>query len=160
MFRKCLRELFMLSRRSSWAATNGVPGAALAGMATIWHGVLLTIPGEGTLISSLNWLASFLLYATIAWVILFIIQTIFVAPFQLWNEQCTKIHVLESEKDNDASRIREIEAHVAQTAALHDLVEEMSRQRAMREKENDPLLKAIFDKKNEQIKKVISPDWH
>jgi hypothetical protein len=82
--RAYVRQCVRLSIRSSWAAANGLGGAAIAGAVVIWRGLIVLIPGDGQAIAAINWLISFILYAVVMWVLLFIVQVVFVAPFQLW----------------------------------------------------------------------------
>lgn len=89
MLPKYLRGIFGIAARSSWIAANGIAGAVLAGLALIWPGVLTLFPEPtDTTVTSweyqANWGLSFLLYAVIAWIVLFCIQVVFFAPFQLW----------------------------------------------------------------------------
>ena len=86
MFGRYFRELIRLAWKSSWAAANGIEGAALAGFATAWFGPLTIIPGKGIL-AALNWLLSYLLYVIPALVLIFVIRVIFIAPFQLWKSR-------------------------------------------------------------------------
>jgi hypothetical protein len=75
------------------------------------------------------------------------------ASYRVWRAERLKVISLEGEIDASPLRIREIEAQEAQPAALRDQTEELRLHRAQREKENDPLIKAFFEKRLEQYKK-------
>jgi hypothetical protein len=83
MLRAYLRGIVVTALQSSWKATNGIAGAAIAGVAMIWPGILIFIPKTFEGAQPTNWLFSFILYAMLAWTILFFIQLIFFAPYQL-----------------------------------------------------------------------------
>jgi hypothetical protein len=81
-----IKKLSKLALRPSFAATNGVAGAALAGAMMIWRGVLPIMAAADAWAPVVNWTATFILYAAISWIILFILEMIFISPFRLWVE--------------------------------------------------------------------------
>jgi TRAP-type C4-dicarboxylate transport system permease small subunit len=87
MLRAYLKESLTVAARSSWRAANGLFGAAIAGAALIWPGVQNFTSRTNWWADAANWLLSFAIYALVAWIILFILQLIFVAPFQLWRSE-------------------------------------------------------------------------
>jgi hypothetical protein len=82
-----LRELARQAVKSSWAAANGLEGAAIAGSVMIWRGVIGIFPGEAHGAQVANWLLSFMAYAAISWAVLFLFRVAFIAPFQVWKAQ-------------------------------------------------------------------------
>jgi len=77
------RTLIGESFRLSWIAANGLFGAALAGAAMIWRGVLPLVSADVSH-SVLNWVLSFAIYAIGSWVVLFICSLVFIAPYRSW----------------------------------------------------------------------------
>jgi hypothetical protein len=70
--------------KSSWTAANGIEGAAIVGVITMWRGNISIISGSGPSIEAVNWALSFILYAAASFVLLFLIRIIFVSPFLIW----------------------------------------------------------------------------
>jgi hypothetical protein len=66
------------------------------------------------------------------------------ASYRVWRAERT--NALEAHLHDSEIRIREIEAQETHTAALIAQIEEMRLQRVQREKENDPIAKAIREK--------------
>lgn len=116
MFRSYFQEIFVVALRSSWKAANGIEGAALAGAAMIWTGVLSIIPGAGSWVQAANWFLSFVLYAIIAWAILFVFRLTFVAPFQLWKREHIENIKITTDADAGNQRRQQIIEHDKKTA--------------------------------------------
>ncbi len=70
---------------ASWVAANGLLGAALAGAAMIWRGVLPLVSTDLTSVS--NWFLSFAIYAICSWIVLFIASAILIAPYRSWQRE-------------------------------------------------------------------------
>jgi hypothetical protein len=68
----------------------------------IWPGRLEIISVAGLWSLAANWLLSFVLYAIIAWIALFVFNLAFVAPFQLWKAERTQ-NVVQAAKASDRS---------------------------------------------------------
>ncbi len=66
------------------------------------------------------------------------------ASYRVWRAERTK--ALEADLHDNEIRIKEIEAQGSHTAALVAQIEEMRLQRFQRERENDPIAKAIREK--------------
>jgi hypothetical protein len=147
--RRCAQRSF----KSSWAATTGLSGAVLGGGAVTLLGSIHFMSGSDRLAQTINGAVTTAIYAVCAWTIILVLRMIFVAPFEEWKEKETKIAALKAEIEGNPLRAREIEAQESQTAALRDQIEEMRLQRVQREKENDPLVKAFFEKRLEQYKR-------
>jgi hypothetical protein len=79
-----IQSLIEESIRSSWAAANGLLGAALGGAAMIWRGVLPLVSTDLTNVS--NWVLSFAIYAIGSWIVLFIANLILIAPYRSWQK--------------------------------------------------------------------------
>jgi hypothetical protein len=84
MLRTYLQRIGKTALQCSWRATNGLAGAALAGVFLIRPGVIAFVQETKWGAQPANWLLSFILYAMIAWTILFFIQLIFFAPYLLY----------------------------------------------------------------------------
>jgi hypothetical protein len=76
-FVKCCVELALAP---AWIAANGIFGSLFGGLLMIWRGEISFFHDNHIL----NWGCSFVLYAAISWVILFMLQMIFVSQYQLW----------------------------------------------------------------------------
>lgn len=79
-----IQSLIEESIRSSWVAANGLFGAALAGAAMIWRGILPLVSTDLTSVS--NWVLSFVIYAIGSWIVLFIASLILIAPYRSWQK--------------------------------------------------------------------------
>jgi len=84
MLRDYVKGILGLAFRSSWKAANGLEGAALAGAALIWPGLLPVFIRDESWAPAARWILSFVLYAAAAVIILFVIRLVFIAPFQIW----------------------------------------------------------------------------
>jgi hypothetical protein len=102
LLRSYLQGIFVIALRSSWRAANGLGGGALGGVAMIWPGRLEIISVAGLWSQGANWLLSFVLYAIIAWIALFVFNLAFVAPFQLWKVERAQ-NALQAAKASDRS---------------------------------------------------------
>jgi hypothetical protein len=139
LLRSYLREVLLIALQSSWRAANGLAGAALGGCATIWLGRLDVVLDKGLLSQIVNWLLSFVLYAAVAWIVIFIFSVVFVAPFRLWKRE--HLQNLANAKGDDSNiRKTEIVDHDRQLASRmrllfpenrkQKLVEDLSAQHA------------------------------
>ena len=63
------------------------------------------------------------------------------ASYRVWKAE--RLKVLEAEMRASPLRLREVEAQEAHAAALQDQADEMRRMRIQREKENDPIQRAL-----------------
>lgn len=128
MFRDYIRGIGANALHSSWRAVNGLAGAAIAGVALIWPGILNLASRSDWWGDPVNWLGSFLLYGATAWIALFTIQFIFLAPFQLWrNERARNINTTSNEANN---RDREVVEHDKKLAAeIRELFPESQKQK-------------------------------
>jgi hypothetical protein len=79
-----IQGLIEESIRSSWVAANGLFGAALAGAAMIWPGVLPLVSTDLTSVS--NWILSFAIYSIGSWIVLFMASLILIAPYRSWQK--------------------------------------------------------------------------
>lgn len=117
MLKAYLEESLTVAAHSSWRAANGLFGAAIAGAALIWPGVQKFILRTDWWADAANWLCSFAIYAVVAWIILFILQLIFVAPFQLWRSERSKNATLEAGSQLNDSHRQEVIEHDRKLAA-------------------------------------------
>lgn len=130
MLKTYLRENLIISARSSWRAANGLSGAAIAGFALIWPGVQNFTSRTDLWANAANWFGSFAIYAAIAWTILFILQFIFVAPFQLWRDERSRNENSTIEDQTKMDRSREIVEHDKRLAArVRELFPEAQKQK-------------------------------
>jgi TRAP-type C4-dicarboxylate transport system permease small subunit len=108
MLKTYLRECLIRAARSSWKAANGLAGAAIAGVALIWPGIQKFGSRTEWWTDATNWLGSFVIYAGIAWAILFALQFIFVAPFTLWRDERNKNAALTADQSANSSNREEV----------------------------------------------------
>src|ERR1700724_3341781 len=73
------RSCAELALAPAWVMANGLFGALLGGFFMIWRGIISFSDNH-----ILNWVCSFALYAAVSWVILVILQMIFVSQYRLW----------------------------------------------------------------------------
>jgi hypothetical protein len=132
------REVFTSAARSSWKAANGIAGAAIAGFGLIWPGIWKFTSRVDWWADATDWIGSFLIYAGIAWIIIFVVHLVFLAPFQLWRvENDRSVALAENgQPSNDraqkviehdrklAARIREIFPENQKQKLVSDLINE------------------------------------
>jgi hypothetical protein len=130
MLEAYLKESLTIAARSSWRAANGLFGAAIAGAALIWPGVQQFILRADWWTDAANWLCSFATYAVVAWIILFILQLIFVAPFQLWRNERSKNATVKADSQlNDTRRQGMIEHDRKLSARIREIFPEPQKQK-------------------------------
>lgn len=117
MIRPYVRGILSIALQSSWRAANGLWGAAVAGAALIWPGILKFASAKVWWAEAVNWLGSFIVYATIAWAFLFTFQFIFLAPYQLWIREHGRNTQSEANDRIQVRRRREVIKHDKKLAA-------------------------------------------
>lgn len=111
MIKIYLRGILSIALQSSWRAANGLWGAAIAGAALIWPGILTFASTKVWWAEAVNWLGSFVVYAAIAWVFIFAFQLIFLAPHKLWRREYERITKSEETHRSQERRNRQIVKH-------------------------------------------------
>jgi hypothetical protein len=106
MYKAYVRELFRKAAGASWRAANGLMGGALAGVALVWPGVLSIFSNAKWWTQAANWLLSFVLYALVAWLALFLLHLMFIAPYLCWKSLAEKART-----PDDGARRREVVDH-------------------------------------------------
>jgi hypothetical protein len=130
MLKAYLKESLTVAARSSWRAANGLFGAAIAGAALIWPGVQKFASRADWWADAANWLFSFAIYAVVAWIILFMLQLIFVAPFHLWRIERSKNATLKTDSQlNDSHRREAIEHDRKLAARVREIFPEPQKQK-------------------------------
>jgi hypothetical protein len=151
LIRDYIRQIWVIALRTSWTAANGLPGAGLGGVALIWPGVQNFFSTKSHLAIALNWLLSFIIYAIVAWIVLFLFQLVISAPYQLWkrernerpNDQASDpardLGVVEHDRKL-AARMREIFPEASEGKLVSDLLG----QHAYWDTQGDKLNDAIY----------------
>jgi hypothetical protein len=130
MLKTYLKRTLGFAASASWKAVNGLAGAALAGFALIWPGVFDFAGTRGIVPNAANWLLSFLIYALVAWSILFAFQLIFIAPYRLWRLAEAKAAKTDAKDTDDqlqhdrvlAAKVRELFPESTKRKLESDLV--------------------------------------
>jgi hypothetical protein len=129
-FRSYLHGIFTFARQSSWKAANGLEGAALAGAAMIWLGLLAIIPGVSSWVQAANWFLSFILYAIIAWIVLFTFRFTLVAPFELWKRERIENAAKTANVDAQSQHREQVIEHDKKIAAeVRNIITEVGKRR-------------------------------
>lgn len=153
MLKEYLRSIFGIASHSSWKAANGIAGAALAGFAMIWPGVVPFVPATRFWAQPTNWFFSFIMYAVIAWIVLLVFQLIFLAPYQLLKRERLNRANAERKTAIEVSHNRQIIEHDAKLASklrrilpeprMQKLTSNLLNEHAYRDTENRTLGDAI-----------------
>jgi hypothetical protein len=85
--RNYLWQCACVAFKSSWAGATGLIGTILGGLATTLLGSIHFINDATQIGKALNGAITTAIYAVGAWLIIFIIRTLFVSPFELWNKE-------------------------------------------------------------------------
>jgi hypothetical protein len=104
-FRQYCYECCRVGWQSSWRSISKITGAILIAGIGAWLGPIVFLYDQPGFHSFVSGTLSFILYAICTWLALFLLATIFTAPYRIWKSNKEQIKELEKVGKGDLERI-------------------------------------------------------
>jgi hypothetical protein len=98
-------ECCRIGWESSWRSISNIIGSLIIGLGGTYFGTIHFRSGPTHDAQSINGIISFVIYVIAAWVMLFIVPALFVAPYRIWKAHKEQIKELEKVGTDDLERM-------------------------------------------------------